>query len=815
MVKKSRLRKIRQKIRLYRKMRQRRRTSRKPTEKHRFSVFKWLTKIFCYALVMLFFLTAGAFVFLDSLLHFGITVIGSKITGCAITLDRVELSLTSGNIKITNLKIANPDGFSRRIMLETAYCYLSVNPGTIFSGEVVFRELELRNFRIYPEITADRKFNLHTLKENLNRHFSEQNEKSSPRSYSLKNLSIANAALVTSDQREQQNINGFSILFNSLTGNSDSGQYSLHGLQIIPSDVHRSNCLEIRSAALKLHPGSGNSSLPAIRNCEINGLTTGISIKGRERHVLRDIYDTIMMLASFAPPSDTPAAGVPEIYDFTMRDIAISVRDKTNSRDITTRLALFQGSFAEGKAVIENFTISSIRNRNNDLLRFEHADLCFIPNSVFSNEITISNLNIKNINASTNIYDRDSTDIHELTDTVEDVIYSIDPEKTEIIVKVDSFDLCNGILQIRDKHSGNQSANNFDLKFNAVHSSWKKGTLSVDTLEVSAPAIEKIKLLQLDSAAFEFIPESLNAPTTVIEKMAFKGVNAVAILDDDKRTDIYKITGVLQALISPFYSGNITAEAQKNSESSIIINNYTMNNSRIFLLDRRKEATVSGVTCYLEKLYFSRAQGIFDLYNLDLSNPRNYRAPHLLTIDSIKAFFPKGTTVNDLDSLEIDGAHISMEFKSDGKNNLHESTDALCFLISRKKFDCRQASLTPDNATGSPKSTNGEPPFVIRKFSLNNSSFSLYDARQQASAQKVPLADTQENIVLDSGGQSDLETTLHSTVLALEKKCDGLTDPGKLFMEQFDKAAGQGIRLLKDCGTASGNLFRTIFTPFN
>ncbi|MBE6355927.1 MAG: hypothetical protein E7058_02295 [Lentisphaerae bacterium] len=814
MNKKSWLKKIRQKIRLFRKRHQRKHQNDQGTVKCRFFLIKWLAKISCYALVLLFFLLVAAIVFLDPLIHFGITVAGSRLTGCQISADKVEISISQGYLKIINLQVANPDGFSSGNMLTADSLYCSIVPQTVFADTIIIRELEVRNLRIYPEISAEKKLNFQSFADSFSTLFSSSapEKNSSCPDFVIENLELKNSALITTDLRRNKNINGFSIRFNSLAGNSKSGMAALHGLQIIPSGQNRASMLEINSALLKFQSIPGKSVFSSIRNCEINSIKIRFSTGGQELNALRNIVDTF---GTCLPPAMDKEhhQELPEVHDFTIRDISVSLQDEANSAGVTAKCKIFHGSLTNGKTVLKNVSVSTIRSTGSDLLNLKHVNVEFVPESIFSPKVQIRKFHAENLSATANLYDRQYSDIHIAVDAINAVDVPDNAlnssETTEL--QVESFELKNGVLRVRDLRSGELRGSDFDVRFSDIYGSWNRGSLGVKKLEISDPALQNIKLLKLESALFDFVPESLTSPVTVIRKVDFNGISAVAVLNENNRTNVYKFAEALQALISPFASDDLARGSSAEKADSVIVDNYTMNNGRFFLLDRRKNSNVSGLNCSVGKVVFSRARGWFGLSDLKICNPRNYsRSAHLLTLDSIQAAFPAGAVVQSLDSLEVKGMHVKLEFGENGKSNIHESADAVCTLIAKDKFVCSPEPATPAPAV---PETGNDSPIIIKQFSLTDSSFAIFDARQKIPV-KVPLAQSQKNMVIESSSNSDPVNTIHSIAALLEKECDGITNPAKLFIEQLDKTTGPGIKLLKNCGKASGDLLRGLFPRF-
>ncbi|MBI3596916.1 MAG: AsmA family protein [Nitrospirae bacterium] len=113
---------------------------------------KLVFKIGLIGILTLALLIAIAGLWLDSMIKAGLENVGPRITRTAVTLDRVRVSLLSGQGRINGMIIGNPEGFQTESALKLADTRIRLNIGSIFSDRVVIDELEIDG----PEVTYER-----------------------------------------------------------------------------------------------------------------------------------------------------------------------------------------------------------------------------------------------------------------------------------------------------------------------------------------------------------------------------------------------------------------------------------------------------------------------------------------------------------------------------------------------------------------------------------------------------------------------------------------------------------------------------------
>ena len=143
-------------------------------EKKSSSVWKKLFKIFAWTMGSIVVLLMLAVIFRDGLIKFGVTGIGSWVTGVEIALDSVDTSLSAGSVELQGLRIGNPGGFKRPNMLELEQLYVEVDLATLNSSELVINVLQVKNLEVTAEFSNKGRFNVTALTDNLKRRFPPQ-----------------------------------------------------------------------------------------------------------------------------------------------------------------------------------------------------------------------------------------------------------------------------------------------------------------------------------------------------------------------------------------------------------------------------------------------------------------------------------------------------------------------------------------------------------------------------------------------------------------------------------------------------------------
>lgn len=88
---------------------------------------------------------------INSIVKSGIEEIGTEMTGTAVTVGSVSISPFSGKGTISGFRVANPDGYQQDYAFQVENFSIEVKPLSIFSNEVVVREIIITSPQIYVE----------------------------------------------------------------------------------------------------------------------------------------------------------------------------------------------------------------------------------------------------------------------------------------------------------------------------------------------------------------------------------------------------------------------------------------------------------------------------------------------------------------------------------------------------------------------------------------------------------------------------------------------------------------------------------------
>ena len=132
---------------------------------------KRILKISLWVLGGIFALLLLVVIFRDSLIKFGVTRIGSWLTGVEITMDSFDTSLSEGTLHLKGLQVANPQGFEQPLMVDLDELFVDIDPSTIFSKEIVIEEIRVSGLDVAAEFDKKSRFNVTTLTDNLQEHF--------------------------------------------------------------------------------------------------------------------------------------------------------------------------------------------------------------------------------------------------------------------------------------------------------------------------------------------------------------------------------------------------------------------------------------------------------------------------------------------------------------------------------------------------------------------------------------------------------------------------------------------------------------------
>jgi uncharacterized protein involved in outer membrane biogenesis len=105
-------------------------------------------KVGLIVVVILGLLIAIAGLWLDSMIKAGLETVGPRITRTAVTLERVRLSLLTGQGRIQGMVIGNPEGFQTENAFKLTDTRIRLKIGSVFSDRVVIDELEVDGLEV-------------------------------------------------------------------------------------------------------------------------------------------------------------------------------------------------------------------------------------------------------------------------------------------------------------------------------------------------------------------------------------------------------------------------------------------------------------------------------------------------------------------------------------------------------------------------------------------------------------------------------------------------------------------------------------------
>ena len=137
---------------------------------------KRILKISLWTLGSIFALLLLVVIFRDSLIKFGVTRIGSWLTGVEITMDSFDTSLTEGTLHLKGLQVSNPKGFEQPLMVDLDELFVNVDMASLTTKEIVIEEIRVNGLDVAAEFDKSSRFNVTTLTDNLQSHFPQEEE---------------------------------------------------------------------------------------------------------------------------------------------------------------------------------------------------------------------------------------------------------------------------------------------------------------------------------------------------------------------------------------------------------------------------------------------------------------------------------------------------------------------------------------------------------------------------------------------------------------------------------------------------------------
>ena len=134
------------------------------------SLGKRILKISAWTLSSLLVILLLLFIFRDPVIKFGVTSIGSWVTGVDIELDSIVTKL-DGSVHLKGLRVGNPNGFALPEMVDLEEFNLKIDIPSLTSQEIIIENLEVKNLLFTAEFDKKTNFNVTTLVKNLEQRF--------------------------------------------------------------------------------------------------------------------------------------------------------------------------------------------------------------------------------------------------------------------------------------------------------------------------------------------------------------------------------------------------------------------------------------------------------------------------------------------------------------------------------------------------------------------------------------------------------------------------------------------------------------------
>ncbi len=126
-----------------------------------------ILRIFAWFLAVLLIMLALLVIFRDTIIKNTVTGVGSWLTGVDIAMENFETSLTRGELKINNLKIANPAGYDKSHMFELSSFYVNIDLPSLFTDKIIVEEIDVNGMNLVAEFKRNGKFNAVEITENI------------------------------------------------------------------------------------------------------------------------------------------------------------------------------------------------------------------------------------------------------------------------------------------------------------------------------------------------------------------------------------------------------------------------------------------------------------------------------------------------------------------------------------------------------------------------------------------------------------------------------------------------------------------------
>lgn len=143
-------------------------------EKPKKSWMKRLFKIFAALVILIIALVIGVYLTLGTIVKRAITTAVPPITGTAVTVDTVDLSLLKGHIAFEGFGIANPKGFAHPEAFSLGSIVVNFDPKSVLSDKIIINTVAINKTMIAGEINQAGQINLMVLQNNIQNYVNAQ-----------------------------------------------------------------------------------------------------------------------------------------------------------------------------------------------------------------------------------------------------------------------------------------------------------------------------------------------------------------------------------------------------------------------------------------------------------------------------------------------------------------------------------------------------------------------------------------------------------------------------------------------------------------
>lgn len=149
---------------------------------------KYLFKGIIYFIIALISLIILGYIYLGSIVKTSVQHIVPPITGTSVSIQDLDLSLLSGHIAVTGLKIGNPKGFNQDNLFSVGSVVVDFDVKSIFTNKIIIKNIHINHTNISAEINKNGQINLAVLQDNINQYIQDNSStKQEPESTSATN----------------------------------------------------------------------------------------------------------------------------------------------------------------------------------------------------------------------------------------------------------------------------------------------------------------------------------------------------------------------------------------------------------------------------------------------------------------------------------------------------------------------------------------------------------------------------------------------------------------------------------------------------